>query len=134
LESIRTSIWPQILLGAYWVTLFTATHWPKLPNLDLPGKDKTMHVVAYAILAGLLLNVLTGRDWLRRGMGVAAAAVAVVAMAGALDEWTQPYFGRTCDLFDWLADVSGAVGVSTAYVLLQAAGDRLRMRSSSRFR
>jgi VanZ family protein len=122
--SRHTRKWPQILLGTYSIVLFTATHWPKLPSLDVPGKDKTLHVVAYAILAGLLLNVLARGTWLARGVKIAAAAVVIVAVAGALDEWTQPYFGRTCDLFDWLADMAGAVGVSIAYLLATAFRQR----------
>jgi VanZ family protein len=120
LESRHLLRWPRILLGAYWIALLTGTHWPKMPNIDVPGKDKTMHVVAYAILAGLLLNVMARRTWLARGVSIAAMAVAIVAVAGALDEWTQPYFGRTCDLFDWLADMAGAVGVSIAFLLARA--------------
>jgi VanZ family protein len=106
-----------MLLGVYSLVLFTATHWPKMPSLNVSGKDKTLHAVAYAILTGLLLNVLARRNWFRRGLGVAAAAVALAAIIGALDEWTQPYAGRTCDLFDWLADTAGAATVGIAYVL-----------------
>jgi VanZ family protein len=115
--SSHTRRWPQILLGAYSIVLLMATHWPKPPRIDVPGKDKTLHVVAYAILAGLLLIALTRGTWLARGVKIAAAAVTIVAVAGALDEWTQPYFGRTCDFFDWLADMAGAIGVSIAYLL-----------------
>lgn len=118
--SRHTRKWPRILLGAYSIALFTGTHWPKLPSIDVPGKDKTLHVVAYAILAGLLLNVLARRTWPARGVSLAAVTLAIVAIAGALDEWTQPYFGRTCDLFDWLADMAGAVGMSIAYLLAMA--------------
>jgi VanZ family protein len=120
LVSSHTRKWPQILLGAYSMVLLTATHWPKPPRIYVPGKDKTLHVVAYAILTGLLLNVLARGTWLARGVKIAAAAVAIVAVAGALDEWTQPHFGRTCDFFDWLADMAGAIGVSIAYLLARA--------------
>jgi VanZ family protein len=120
LVSGHTGKWPWILLGAYSIALLTGTHWPKLPRIDVPGKDKTLHVVAYAILAGLLLNVLAKGTRLARGVQIAAAAVAIVAVAGALDEWTQPYFGRTCDLLDWLADMAGAASVSIAYLLATA--------------
>lgn len=124
MASSDTSRWPQVLLAVYSIALFTATHWPKLPGVDVPGKDKTLHVVAYAILAGLLLNVLVRQDRFRRGMGAVIATAAIAATAAALDEWTQPYVGRACDLFDWLADVAGAVGVCTAYVLTRALGQQ----------
>ena len=109
--------WPQVVLGGYWLALLAGTHWPKLPGVDVPGKDKTLHVVAFAILTGLLLNVLARRMATARSVAVVLAAVAVVAVYGALDEWTQPYTGRTCDFFDWLADMAGAASVTLAYLL-----------------
>lgn len=112
--------WPQVLLGVYWLALLTATHWPKMPGIDMPGKDKTLHVVAFAILTGLLLNVLARRAAATRGMIIVLAAVAVVAFYGALDEWTQPYTGRSCDIFDWLADLSGTISVALIYLAATA--------------
>jgi VanZ family protein len=38
-----------------------------------------------------------------------AGFVLGLLILGALDEITQPYIGRTCDLYDWLADLSGVV-------------------------
>jgi VanZ family protein len=41
-----------------------------------------------------------------------------IALFGALDEWHQQFIpGRSMDLFDWLADFSGAtIGTLTAAV------------------
>jgi len=50
------------------------------------------------------------------------AAWAALALFGALDEWHQPYFGRTAEWMDWIMDVLGAaVGL--------AAGTRLARRA-----
>jgi VanZ family protein len=120
LDGTNPRKWPQILLAGYWLSLLTATHWPKLPGIDVPGKDKTLHVVAFAILTGLLLNVLARRAAATRGMVTVLAAVAIVAFYGMLDEWTQPYTGRTCDIFDWLADMAGAISVALIYLAVTA--------------
>lgn len=108
--------WPVVLLIVYWVVLLTATHWPKLPGLDIPGKDKTEHVLAYGLLAGLMINVAARRLIMYRGLVIALGTVALIAIAGALDERTQPYFGRSCELYDWLADLAGAGLVTLGYL------------------
>lgn len=113
----RTHAWPQVLLAIYCVALFAGTHWPKLPGIDVPGRDKTLHAVAFAVLTGLLLSVLARQSRLARGWPIALAAVAIVAFYAALDEWTQPYAGRTCDLLDWAADMVGAVSVGLGYLI-----------------
>jgi VanZ family protein len=114
------------LLGAYWLALFAGTHWPKLPGIDVPGRDKTLHAVAFAILTGLLLIVLTRRAWLARGGPIALAAVAIVAVYAAVDERTQPYAGRTCNFLDWVADLVGAVSVALGYLLATRLGPARR--------
>lgn len=118
--------WPLVLLGVYWLALLTATHWPKVPGIDVPGKDKTLHAVAYAFLTGLLLSALTRQARLARGWPIALAAVTIVAVYGALDERTQPWTGRTCDLLDWTADMVGAASVALGYLI----ATRLRLRES----
>jgi len=108
---------PLVLLAVYWLVLFVGTHWPKLPGIHVPGKDKTLHAVAFAILTGILLYALTRRAWLARRWPIALAAIVIAAVYGAIDEWTQPYTGRTCDLLDWAADVLGAVSVGLGYLI-----------------
>jgi VanZ family protein len=122
----RAYAWPQIVLGVYWLTLFVGTHWPKPPGLDVPGRDKTLHAVAFAILTGLLLSALTRQGRLVRGWPIALTAIAIVAIYAALDEWTQPYVGRTCDLLDWTADLVGAVSVCLGYLIATRLGPARR--------
>lgn len=100
--------------------LLAATHTPgaSLPDAGLRFHDKLIHFAAYAVLA-----VLAAAGSASRGGRLPAASAAVVmsaiAVTAAADEFTQPWVGRTCDPFDWLADVAGAaVGVG-AYALLQ---------------
>lgn len=104
--------WPRwtaaAVAGLYWLAMFLGTHWPKLP---LPqggrlGWDKVLHFSGFAGLAVLLAFAVS--RW--RDVTVATYVVIVVVLAayGAVDEWTQALVpGRSCDLYDWLADMAG---------------------------
>lgn len=61
--------------------------------------DKLVHAALYGVLAALLYQA---------GLGP-FAAVAVAGLYGVTDEFHQMFVpGRFPDLFDWLADVTGA--------------------------
>jgi VanZ family protein len=68
---------------------------------------------------------------------VAAASVGlwlgvwgVIAVYGAVDELTQPWAGRFCDLNDWLADIGGgAIGLALAWVVWWSVRSRWRTES-----
>jgi VanZ family protein len=91
-------------LALYWLTLFILTHLPPMKPPLGEGTDKYEHLLAFGLLAILLNTVLRRRlprhaDWL---------TLALVMAYGAIDERSQPPFGRTCDLTDWFADCTGA--------------------------
>lgn len=104
------------ILVIYWIVLFYATHMP-LPHGFLPGEsDKLIHFIAYGLLGVLLttLRALRGSlPWLSLlGRWLFLAAY------GALDEVTQLLVNRSCDLRDWLADITGAaIGVGVVYLI-----------------
>ena len=96
----------------YWLLLFTLTHIPG-PNLpEVEVSDKTIHFVAYALLAGMVLSSL---HLLRPSSRINEPLTLLIVLAyGAFDETTQPYFNRSGEVADWLADAAGvalAVGV-----------------------
>jgi VanZ family protein len=98
------------VVAIYWLGIFGGTHWPTPPHAPFGNADKWMHFGAYSGLA-FLLAVAMG---MRRPVTLAVALAIVVLLAayGALDETTQPLVGRDCDVWDWVADVTGAlVGV-----------------------
>jgi VanZ family protein len=108
------------LTAAYTGLLVFATHYPK-PEQFLgpnPPSDKTLHFLAYGalgLLAAALLAV-SGR-WTPRRVAVLAAGLAAFA---AIDEATQPWFGRSAEPLDWVYDLIGlAAGIATI-VALQA--------------
>jgi VanZ family protein len=80
----------------------------KLPEqlFVFDGVDKVFHAGAYGVLALLLLLALPAGGSRDRA---ALIAVALASVYGASDEFHQ-YFvpGRSCDVFDWLADSGGA--------------------------
>lgn len=107
-------------LGLYWLTMFAATHVPKIPKAFEPSfSDKWQHYVGYAGL-GFLLSAcwFTRRplSWKR-----AAWLSAVPAVYGAFDEVTQPLFGRDAELLDWRADIVGGVTGIALYAILSTA-------------
>ena len=112
----RHRIW--LLLGLYWLVLFTATHLPPahLPNAHF--NDKVEHVAAFGLLTGALYVSLWSVK--RPAWRIAAIVLPIVLIYGALDEQTQPLTGRTCDLRDWYADTVGAVGAVTVMVCWDA--------------
>jgi VanZ family protein len=66
------------------------------------GSDKVVHFCIYGLLATLVCRA--GRGW-----RAAAWALLATSAFGATDEWHQSFVpGRSCDVFDWLADTSGA--------------------------
>lgn len=121
-----TGSWPRSWRGAvlavYWVVLLVATHWPKVIETGLPvtPSDKAEHLVAFGILAWLLAWVLYAKQ--RLTLGRALTIVAIAAAYGLFDEFTQPWFGRTLDPMDMVADVVGA-SLGVGVYALHSRGD-----------
>lgn len=94
------------MVAIYWMLILVATH---LPPRDMPKvhvSDKLEHFGAYGLLSALLCACvprLLSRSW-----WTSLVLLAIVAAYGAIDENTQPWFGRDCELNDWYADMIGA--------------------------
>lgn len=106
------------LTGAYTGLLVFATHYPKPEQLlgtNLPS-DKTLHFLAYGAL-GLLAAALVAVSGRWSAQRVAALAAGLVAFA-AIDEVTQPWFGRCAEPLDWVYDLIGlAAGIGVIVAL-----------------
>ena len=105
----------------YTAVLVFLTHYPKPQDLlgeDLPP-DKMLHFLAYGVLGFLVTAaVVTRGRWSWRTAGLTALALAGFA---ALDEVTQPLFGRSAEPLDWIWDLAGLA----AGIVAVAAGRRL---------
>ena len=114
-SSIRHKV-TIITLLFYWVVLFVTTHIPVpiwVGQLDV--SDKTLHYVAYLILAFLLwfaINPYKKVNWRKAAVWW---ILLVVVWYGVFDECLQAYVGRNADVKDFFADLAGAV---TGLVLL----------------
>jgi len=94
-------------LAASWVSAAVATHLPPrcMPHIGL--SDSVLHVAGFFVLAGLLWTTLRAYDFKRPRRLV--LTLAVLAVYAAMDEKTQPMFGRDADVADWLCDMLGTV-------------------------
>jgi VanZ family protein len=112
-----------VLIG-YWLIMFTGTHWPHVNLEGYPqNTDKVLHFTGYAGFGFLIaVWIFTKRELRRRD---SLAAFAVVFFYAIADEWTQPYFGRTCDFYDAVADWAGGLSGLSVFGLLRAALRRL---------
>jgi VanZ family protein len=102
---------------AYTLTLVFATHYPEPEKLlgPNPPSDKTLHVLAYGALGLLVAGVLavSGR-WSPRSVAIMATGLATFA---AVDEVTQPWFGRSAEPLDWVSDLVGLLAGIAAVAL-----------------
>lgn len=101
----------------YGAAMLAGTH---LPMQTVPGPvfdaDKLIHFAAYGGLTLLLAVAITRRVG-RVSWRSALAIFVTIAAIGAVDELTQPYVGRSCDFYDWVADASGALIAIAAYAV-----------------
>lgn len=105
-----------VVFMLYALALLIATHWPGVViQGPVARTDLWIHAAAYFGLTALGLMVLGHRRGLSRAR-MRWCCLAFLALA-ALDELTQPWFGRVAAISDWLAD---AVGIMGACVLISA--------------
>lgn len=103
-----------------WITLVILTHIP-VPQAvqELGVSDKLAHLVAYYPLGLLLPTVrLLGCDrWWK--------CLLVIAICAALDELLQIPVNRHASVYDWLADMTGALlGIMTLLWITGRPPDR----------
>lgn len=111
-------LWIPAIVWAGVILVLTSWPNPQLP-FSVSGLDKVVHFSMYGIL-----GFLVGRALPRQRILSALVAAAVgLAVFGALDEWHQRFIpGRSADVRDWLADVTGMVlGLLLAHLLLSLA-------------
>ena len=98
---------PLTLIVATFLTV--AMLWPITQPPPAPeGSDKVVHLIAFAVLALPLAH--TSR------FGLSPVFIAASAYGGII-EVLQPYFGRSADMQDWIADIAG-VGLGIVLALL----------------
>jgi len=98
---------------AYTGVLVFMTHYPRPQELlgeDLPP-DKMLHFLAYGLLGFLVTATVVALG--RWSWRTAARTAAGLAVFSAVDELTQPWFGRSAEPLDWIWDLAGiAAGIA----------------------
>lgn len=116
------------LTAAYTGLLVFATHYPRPEDLlgPNPPSDKTLHFLAYGAL-GLLAAAVVAVSGRWSVWSVAVTAAGLMAFA-AIDEATQPWFGRSAEPLDWVYDLIGiTLGIAVVAAmnaLLRSSGTR----------
>jgi len=123
----------DLLAAAYVCVLVYATHHPKPADLvgpNAPG-DKTLHLIAYTLLGGVVGAAVASRGgW---GWRSAAAVFVALALFAAADEITQPLFGRFADTRDWAFDEVGLVAGIGAVTVAALLHRGIVIRSAGRW-
>lgn len=122
--SVRRWLPPLVWAG---VILFGTSLPADAVPLQTSHIDKVLHFTIYTVFAFLLTRQISEdtSPW-RAVLG----AILVAAAFGAADEWHQRFIpGRSTELADWVADVSGATIGAMSYALFRAL---LRGRNRSR--
>jgi len=122
-----------VCFWAYGLILLIATHAPardvqfivRAADYGLLDPDKLLHMAAYGVL-GLLAALAYGGRW--QTMSSAAVTLFVLIAAwGAVDEMTQPLFGRLADASDWVYDlIGGGIGLAAGFAASRWLTARLR--------
>jgi hypothetical protein len=104
------------VLIIYWIALVVLAHMT-IPQVVYQAKvsDKWLHFLAYLNLVFLVWFSIYPDSKVRWRNKAGWLVFFAVVVYGGLDELTQPYFGRTKDLMDFLAN---AKGVATGLVIL----------------
>jgi len=106
---------------AGWMAVnITLSHQPRAPVPHIPGFDKALHLVEYAILAFLLARAVfpavRGRSPATRWTLMVLACF----LYGIVDETHQAFVpGRSCDPVDAVADAAGGLVVAIACLALR---------------
>jgi VanZ family protein len=97
-------------IALYWLAMFAATHLPfqTTPAGDPYSLDKLQHITAFGIFS--LLLCYAGSTFGVSAPPLYLGVIGLIAAYAAIDEYSQKFVAeRTPDLFDWLADLCGAV-------------------------
>lgn len=111
-EYKRMRAWTYAIF--YSLLIVFMSHQPGRPDIQLPFPyfDKLVHFIEYFVFAtfwqrALSYHVKGSLVWW--GLGI-------TALFGASDEFHQHFVAyRSCDIFDWLADMAGASAACLAY-------------------
>jgi VanZ family protein len=99
-----------IFLALYWVSLIFLAHIPIPESVRRANvSDKSLHFLAYLVLTFLLWFSIKPQQKVNWGEFPVWIILVGLTAYGAIDEVIQSFVGRTCDIFDISANLSGIV-------------------------
>lgn len=117
-------------LVVYWLVLFVSTHMPSGVIAQPRVWDKLLHFAAYGGLTFLLAFPVTMRSG--PSLGAYVYLLVIAACYGAVDELGQILVpGRAADIWDWVADMVGAVAGLAIYRIFLAIVATLRSQTAA---
>jgi VanZ family protein len=98
----------------FWCAI-AATLYTTLRHISVavPGSDKTHHAVTFGALTALAIAAYSRSRLIPLGVALSGFGAAI--------ELIQPYFERSRDVWDWVADNVGIIIVLAVVVLVRAA-------------
>jgi len=121
----------QLLVGV-WAGLITIVS--SIPNLQvknsigLPEVDKVAHIVIFGIFAFLLMGSIERQIRSRKVISQILLVLLLTIIFGCLDEIHQSFVaGRSCSLWDLLADGVGGILGATSYKIYSQHANSIRV-------
>jgi VanZ family protein len=105
--ALRQKITISVLV-LYWIALVIVSHIP-IPQIVYRAQvsDKWLHFLAYLNLVFLLWFSVRPDRRVSWRSGIAWLLLVAAAAYGGIDELLQPFVGRTCDFWDFMANAEG---------------------------
>ena len=98
------------------IAIVSSIHGNNIPELELFGSDKVLHILEYFLLGYLLINVLFDKT---KYPGLLTFFLG--SLFGVIDEiYQSTVFGRFPSSFDVIADV---IGLTLSIILVQKTSD-----------
>ncbi len=89
--------------------------WERITRLQLEGSNALSHVLAYGVMTVLFTLSVKSFPSFRSGLGIFFIILAI----STIDELTQPFFHRTANVTDWLADLLSIFTVLLFSIILK---------------
>ena len=121
---VRKIIIPWLLLIGLCLLIFWQSSGPLPPQTpSLPGLDKLAHATVYALLAFVAARAFATLPISHHAPMLPWAAALFAALYGLSDEIHQSFVpGRSADVWDWVADVLGAIAGALCFRRQTARG------------
>ena len=109
------------------IFFFSSLTGENLPDLSKFSLDKAVHGIEYFILGLLMVRAFTGSFPNMNLTKMITLSIILCALYAASDEWHQRFIpGRECDLFDFLADILGAVSAILLFIYIKGYKERAK--------